>query len=97
MLLFQFLSTFLPHRYFPPNSSIFCFSFSTIFYHHSANLNNLNFSYRDVQLKRRKDGNPFMDDDALEQQLTQEWKDEDLSELVEKEEKVTSTCFSHVY
>ena len=43
-----------------------------------------------VQLKRRKDGNPFMDDDALEQQLTQEWKDEDLSELIEKEEKVTT-------
>jgi hypothetical protein len=31
-----------------------------------------------------------MDDDALEQQLTQEWKDEDLSELIEKEEKVTT-------
>jgi hypothetical protein len=39
-------------------------------------------------LKRRKDGNPFMDDDTLEQQLTQEWKDEDLSELIDKEEKV---------
>lgn len=43
-----------------------------------------------TQLKRRKDGNPFMDDDALEQQLTQEWKDEDMSELIEKEEKVTA-------
>lgn len=29
-----------------------------------------------------------MDDDTLEQQLTQEWKDEDLSELIDKEEKV---------
>jgi hypothetical protein len=41
-----------------------------------------------LQLKRRKDGNPFMDDDTLEQQLTQEWKDEDITELMEKEEKV---------
>ena len=40
------------------------------------------------QLKRRKDGNPFMDDDALEEQLTQEWKEEDLSGLIDKEEKV---------
>jgi hypothetical protein len=35
-----------------------------------------------------------MDDDALEQQLTQEWKDEDLSELIEKEEKVITDIHS---
>ena len=37
-----------------------------------------------------------MDDDALELQLTQEWKDEDLSELIDKEEKVTSKCLYYV-
>ena len=31
-----------------------------------------------------------MDDDALEEQLTQEWKEEDLSGLIDKEEKVIS-------
>ena len=30
-----------------------------------------------------------MDDETLEKQLTLEWKDEDLSEQIEKEEKVT--------
>jgi hypothetical protein len=31
------------------------------------------------KLKRRKDGNPFMDDDALEKQLALEWDQEDIS------------------
>ena len=30
-----------------------------------------------------------MDDETLEKQLALEWKDEDLSEQIEKEEKVT--------
>ena len=47
----------------------------------------LRFSYN--QLKRRKDGNPFMDDETLEKQLALEWRDEDLtSASLDKEDEI---------